>query len=55
MWRYRDYVVHSFNNDKAYNQFIIEQIAGDELWEKQEEQDKDPELLIASSFLRMGA
>ena len=55
MWRYRDYVVRSFNNDKAYNQFIIEQIAGDELWEKQEEQDKDPELLIASSFLRMGA
>jgi hypothetical protein len=54
MWRYRDYVVRSFNNDKPYDRFIIEQIAGDELWEKQKEKEKDPELLIASSFLRMG-
>ncbi len=30
-WRYRDYVIRSFNNDKPYNQFVIEQIAGDEL------------------------
>ena len=35
MWRYRDYVARSFNNDKAYDQFVVEQIAGDELWEKQ--------------------
>ncbi len=28
-WRYRDYVVGSFNNDKPYDQFIIEQLAGD--------------------------
>jgi hypothetical protein len=28
-WRYRDYVVQSFNNDKPYDQFLIEQIAGD--------------------------
>ncbi|MBT5715416.1 MAG: DUF1553 domain-containing protein [Opitutae bacterium] len=55
MWRYRDYVVRSFNDDKPYNEFVVEQIAGDELWEKQKEQDKDPELLIASSFLRMGS
>ena len=54
MWRYRDYVVRSFNKDKPYNQFIIEQIAGDELWEKQNENEKDPELLVATSFLRMG-
>ena len=54
MWRYRDYVVRSFNNDKPYDRFIIEQIAGDELWEKQKEKEKDPELLIASSFMRMG-
>ena len=54
MWRYRDYVIRSFNNDKPYDEFVIEQIAGDELWGKQKEQDKDPELLIASSFLRMG-
>ncbi|MCM2373011.1 PSD1 and planctomycete cytochrome C domain-containing protein [Aporhodopirellula aestuarii] len=31
MWRYRDYVIRSFNNDKPYDQFIVEQIAGDEL------------------------
>ncbi|MCA9137242.1 MAG: PSD1 domain-containing protein [Planctomycetales bacterium] len=31
MWRYRDYVIRSFNNDKPYNEFVVEQIAGDEL------------------------
>ncbi len=30
-WRYRDYVIRSFNEDKAYNDFITEQLAGDEL------------------------
>ena len=30
-WRYRDYVIRSFNEDKPYNRFIVEQIAGDEL------------------------
>jgi mono/diheme cytochrome c family protein len=53
-WRYRDYVIRAFNNDKPYNEFVIEQIAGDELWEKQAEDKRDPELLIATSFLRMG-
>ena len=28
-WRYRDYVVQAFNDDMPYNQFVIEQIAGD--------------------------
>lgn len=54
MWRYRDYVIRSFNNDKPYNKFIIEQIAGDELWAKQNKEQKDSELLVATSFLRMG-
>jgi mono/diheme cytochrome c family protein len=31
-WRYRDYVIKSFNDDKPYNQFVQEQIAGDEIW-----------------------
>lgn len=31
-WRYRDYVVKSFNDDKPYDTFVQEQIAGDELW-----------------------
>ncbi|MFN0074858.1 MAG: PSD1 and planctomycete cytochrome C domain-containing protein [Prosthecobacter sp.] len=47
-WRYRDYVVRSFNADKPYDQFIKEQIAGDEL------KPDDPEMLIAVGFLRMG-
>ncbi|MBX6312343.1 MAG: DUF1553 domain-containing protein, partial [Isosphaeraceae bacterium] len=47
-WRYRDYVIRSFNQDKPYDRFIIEQIAGDEL------APDDPELAIAVGFLRMG-
>ena len=31
-WRYRDYVIKSFNEDKPYDRFIQEQVAGDELW-----------------------
>lgn len=33
IWRYRDYVVDAFNSDKPYDQFVIEQIAGDEIAE----------------------
>lgn len=47
-WRYRDYVVRSFNMDKPFDQFAVEQIAGDEL------DDNDPEKIIATGFLRMG-
>ena len=31
-WRYRDYVIKSFNEDKPYDRFVQEQIAGDEIW-----------------------
>ncbi|HXJ37909.1 MAG TPA: DUF1549 domain-containing protein, partial [Bryobacteraceae bacterium] len=31
-WRYRDYVIKSFNDNKPYDRFMKEQIAGDELW-----------------------
>lgn len=47
-WRYRDYVIRAFNDDKPYNQFIKEQIAGDEI------DPQDPEKIIATGFLRMG-
>ncbi|MBX7207633.1 MAG: PSD1 and planctomycete cytochrome C domain-containing protein [Verrucomicrobiaceae bacterium] len=47
-WRFRDYVVRAFNSDKPYDQFIKEQIAGDEI------DPNDPEKLIATGFLRMG-
>ncbi len=47
-WRYRDYVVRSFNQDKPYDQFVRQQIAGDEIGET------NVENLIATGFLRMG-
>ena len=47
-WRFRDYVVRSFNADKPYDQFVREQIAGDEL------APENPEMLVATGFLRMG-
>jgi Protein of unknown function (DUF1553)/Protein of unknown function (DUF1549) len=47
-WRYRDYVIESFNNDKPYDRFIREQIAGDELW------PDDPQALIATGFALLG-
>jgi mono/diheme cytochrome c family protein len=34
-WRYRDYVIRSFNEDKGYDRFLMEQVAGDELWPEQ--------------------
>jgi len=45
-WRYRDYVIKSFNQDKPYDRFIREQIAGDELW------PDDPDAKIATAFNR---
>lgn len=53
-WRYRDYVIRAFNDDKPYDQFVMEQIAGDELAANQEPGTKNSELLIATGFLRMG-
>jgi mono/diheme cytochrome c family protein len=47
-WRYRDYVIRSFNKDKPFNEFVVEQLAGDEL------RPDDPEAIIATGFLRMG-
>ncbi|MCA9437370.1 MAG: DUF1549 domain-containing protein, partial [Candidatus Omnitrophica bacterium] len=48
IWRYRDYVVDSFNGDKPYPQFVREQLAGDEM------PGDDPEKIIATGFLRLG-
>ena len=47
-WRYRDYVIRSFNQDKPFNEFVLEQIAGDEL------RPGDSEAMIATGLLRMG-
>lgn len=47
-WRYRDYVIKAFNDDKPYNQFVQEQIAGDEI------DPKSFEGRIATGYLRLG-
>lgn len=45
MWRYRDYVINAFNQDKPYDQFVKEQLAGDEI------APNDQNALIATGFL----
>lgn len=47
-WRYRDYLIRSFNANKRYDRFVREQLAGDELY------PQDPDALIATGFLRAG-
>ena len=51
-WRYRDYVIDSFQKDKPYDQFLMEQIAGDLLPVSNDEQWN--EHLIATGFLAVG-
>lgn len=48
VWRYRDYVIRSLNSDKPYDQFIREQLAGDEL------PKVTAETLIATGYYRLG-
>jgi hypothetical protein len=47
-WRYRDYVIQSFNADKPYDRFVREQVAGDELW------PEDRDALAATAFNLLG-
>lgn len=47
-WKYRDYVIRSFNQDKPYARFVAEQLAGDEV------DDADEESFIATGFCRNG-
>jgi hypothetical protein len=57
-WRYRDYVIDSFNADKPYDRFVMEQLAGDELAGYQPGGDVTPamaKLLTATHFLRNAA
>ncbi len=48
IWRYRDYVIKSFNEDKPYTQFIREQIAGDEF------EPPTPDSIVATGYYRLG-
>jgi Protein of unknown function (DUF1549)/Protein of unknown function (DUF1553) len=47
-WRYRDYVIASFNSDKPYDRFVVEQLAGDEAF------PGDPAALVATGFNLLG-
>jgi len=47
-WKYRDYVIRSFNEDKPYDQFVREQLAGDEL------ENVTAETLTATGYYRLG-
>ena len=55
MWRYRDYVIDSFNGDKPWDRFLTEQLAGDELYDWRNADRYTPEMLealIATGYLR---
>src|SRR5205085_12395086 len=47
-WRYRDYVINAFNQDKPFDRFVTEQLAGDEI------AGANAETMIATTFLRLG-
>jgi mono/diheme cytochrome c family protein len=47
-WRYRDYVIRSFNEDKPYTQFVREQLAGDEI------PGYHPDAITATAYYRLG-
>ena len=56
-FRYRDYVIRSLNSDKPYDQFLLEQIAGDELFDYRASTtytQRQLDQLVATGFLRMG-
>ena len=52
-WRYRDYVVESFNQDKPYDQFLKEQLAGDLM--KFNNKHDQAEKIVATGFLAIGS
>jgi mono/diheme cytochrome c family protein len=54
-WHYRDYVIQAMNDDKPFDQFLVEQLAGDELIEGTADGNnpRHVELLAATGFLRM--
>jgi hypothetical protein len=51
-WKYRDYVIQAFNQDKPYNRFVLEQLAGDLLPSTNQVQRDEQE--IATGFLAIG-
>lgn len=48
IWKYRDYLIRAFNEDKPFDRFVLEQLAGDEL------PDRTPDSITATGFYRLG-
>ena len=53
-WKYRDYVVRSLNADKPFDQFVREQLAGDEMVPGPPQNAEEADALIATGYLRLG-
>ncbi len=53
-WRFRDYLIRAFNNDKPFDQFVREQLAGDELFDGPPKDEAEQAALVATGYLRMG-
>ncbi|MCA9062797.1 MAG: DUF1549 domain-containing protein, partial [Planctomycetaceae bacterium] len=53
-WRYRDYVIQAFNQDKPFDQFVHEQLAGDLMIDESMSLEQKAELLTATGFLSLG-
>jgi hypothetical protein len=53
-WRFRDYVIRAFNADKPFDQFVREQLAGDEMFDGEPRNSNEQDCLIATGFLRLG-
>ncbi|TWW10650.1 Phosphoenolpyruvate carboxykinase [Planctomyces bekefii] len=54
MWKYRDYVIRSFNADKPFDRFVLEQLAGDELVAGVPQSEAERDALLATGYLRLG-
>lgn len=53
-WLFRDYVIRSFNQDKPFDRFVREQLAGDELVPREPRDARDQDALVATGYLRLG-
>lgn len=53
-WRYRDYVVRAFQQDKPFDRFVMEQLAGDEIVGGPPASSEDADALIATGYLQLG-
>jgi hypothetical protein len=53
-WLFRDYVIRAWNQNLPYDQFLMEQLAGDELLAGEPTTEREQQMLIATGYLRLG-